>query len=178
MKTCVALFRGINVGGNHMLPMKELKALLERHGCADVQTYIQSGNAIFRSANADNEALASRLTAAVLKSHGFEPRVLLLSCNELEKAVAGNPFPQAAANPKSLHLFFLADVPRKPDLKALESLKAPTEQFALKGRVFYLYTPSGFGPSKVAERVERVLGVAATARNWRTVTTLLGMAKE
>lgn len=177
MNTCIALFRGINVGGNHMLPMKELKAVLEKHGCADVQTYIQSGNAIFRIATAGGERLASRLTAAILKSHGFEPRVLVLTRSELEKAAAGNPFPQAAENPKSLHLFFLFEAPGKPDLKSLDSLKAKTEAFALKDRVFYLYTPDGFGTSKLAERAMRLLGVEATARNWRTVTKLLEMAK-
>jgi uncharacterized protein (DUF1697 family) len=43
MKTYVALFRGINVGGNNMLPMKALTVLLERNGCEEVRTYIQSG---------------------------------------------------------------------------------------------------------------------------------------
>ena len=47
----------------------------------------------------------------------------------------------------------------------------------LKGKVFYLYTPAGFGISKLAARAERLLGIEATARNWRTVTTLLDMAK-
>ena len=53
MKTYIALFRGINVGGRNMLPMKELKPMLERNGCLDVQTYIQSGNVVFRSAMSD-----------------------------------------------------------------------------------------------------------------------------
>ena len=177
MKTCIALFRGINVGGNHMLPMKALKALLEKNGCADVQTYIQSGNAIFRSTSGDAARLASRLTAAVSEGHGFEPRVLILTREELEKAVAGNPFPQAAENPKSVHLFFLVEEPRKPDLKALDSLKTANEALALKDRVLYLYTPDGFGQSKLPDRAMRLLGVEATARNWRTVTTLLEMAR-
>ena len=177
MKTWIALFRGINVGGNNMLPMKELKAVLEKNGCANVQTYIQSGNAIFRSSHADGGRLASRLTAAVSKSHGFEPRVLLLTCDELERAVTANPFPQAAEHPTSLHLFFLAERPVKPDLKPLDSLKAKSEAFALKDQILYLYTPDGFGASKLAARAMRLLGTEATARNWRTVTTLLEMAK-
>jgi uncharacterized protein (DUF1697 family) len=177
MSTCIALFRGINVGGNRQLPMAELRTILEKHGCAEVRTYIQSGNAIFRSKPSDILTLAKRIGAAVAKSRGFEPRVLLLTQSELEKAAAGNPFPQANANPKSLHLFFLTDTPAKPDLKALAALKAPTEEFALKGKVFYLYTPDGFGTSKLAEKAERLLGVDATARNWRTVTTLIEMAQ-
>jgi len=65
----------------------------------------------------------------------------------------------------------------KPDLKALEALKAKTERFALQRKVFYLYTPDGFGRSRLAQGVERFLGVKTTARNWRTVMTLVQMAR-
>ena len=177
MDTYIALFRGINVGGHHLLPMKELKLVLENHGCVDVQTYIQSGNAIFRSSKSDAASVAKRLTAAVSKSHGFEPRVLVLTRGELESAAARNPFPEARENPRSLHLFFLAAPPKQPDLKSIEALRAKGERFALDGRVFYLHTPLGFGTSKLAERAERLLRVEGTARNWRTVTTLLEMVK-
>jgi uncharacterized protein (DUF1697 family) len=177
MKTYIALFRGINVGGNHMLPMKELKVVLEKNDCQDVRTYIQSGNVILNSPS-DAAQLAKRLTAAVSKSHGFAPRVLLLSRAELARAAAANPFPGAAENPKNVHLFFLDGVPKNPDLKALEALKTKTEAFALKGRVFYLHTPDGFGTSKLAARAMKFLGVEATARNWRTVTTLLEMVSD
>ncbi len=177
MNTYIALFRGINVGGRHLLPMKELKLVLEQSGCVDVRTYIQSGNVIFRSAMSDAARLAKRLTVAVSRSHGFGPRVLVLTRGELASATAGNPFPEASENPKCLHLFFLAERPKKLDLKSLEAHKAKAERFELKGRIFYLHTPDGFGTSKLAERAERLLGVEATARNWRTVTTLLAMAK-
>jgi uncharacterized protein (DUF1697 family) len=176
MKTCIALFRGINVGGSNMLSMKDLKLMLERQGCGAVRTYIQSGNAVFTT-GLDAEALGKRLTAAVGKQCGFEPRVLILTLQELERAAAGNPFPQASANPKSLHLFFLVDRPTTPDLKAMEALATDTERFALKGKVFYLYTPDGFGTSRLSARIDRHLGVQSTARNWRTVTTLLEMAR-
>jgi uncharacterized protein (DUF1697 family) len=178
MKTYIALFRGINVGGSHLLPMKELKLMFEHSGCVDVRTYIQSGNVVFRSAMSDATGLARRLAAGVSQSHGFEPRVFVLTGAELETAAAGNPFPEANENPKSLHLFFLAEPPEKPDLKACEACRTKTEGFELKGRVFYLHTPGGFGASKLAARVERLLGVAATARNWRTVLTLLAMARQ
>jgi len=177
MNTFIALFRGINVGGRHALPMKELKLVLEKNGCVDVRTYIQSGNVIFRSAMSDAAGLAKRLTAAVSRSHGFEPRVLVLTRGELESAAASNPFPEAGQNPTSLHLFFLAERPKQPDLTSFEAVKAKDERFALKGRIFYLHTPAGFGTSKLAQRAERLLGVEATARNWRTVTTLVELAK-
>jgi uncharacterized protein (DUF1697 family) len=160
-----------------MLPMKELKATLEETGCVDVHTYIQSGNVVFRTAMSDAARLAKRLAATISTSHGFEPRVFLLTRGELERVAASNPFRQADENPKSVHVFFLAELPNKPDLKPLEAIKIQNERFELKGRIFYLYTPDGFGTSKLAARAERLLGVEATARNWRTVTTLLEMAK-
>lgn len=177
MTTYIALFRGINVGGNNRLPMKALTQVLERNGCVDVRTYIQSGNVILSTAETDAGRLATRLQAAVAKSHGFAPRVLLLTRRDLERAAAANPFPEADAFPKSLHLFFLTEPPPKPNLEALDALKTTTERYLLKGKVFYLHTPDGFGRSKLAERAERLLGVDATARNWRTVTTLLEMAR-
>jgi uncharacterized protein (DUF1697 family) len=171
----VALFRGVNVIGRNTLPMKSVPALFEAHGCRDVRTYIQSGNVVFSSDVGDPARLAARLAAAVRRAHGFEPRVLVLTAAALARAAAANPFPEARTDPKSVHLFFLEDRPVKPDVKALEALRTPTERFALKDRVFYLHTPEGFGISKLAAGAERRLGVAATARNWRTVTTLVDM---
>ncbi len=176
MQTYIALFRGINVGGRNRLPMRELKALMEGVGCADVQTYIQSGNAIFRSAAADDERLAKQLTAAVWKSRGFEPRVLVRTLAELRDAARNNPFRDACDVPQALHLFFLAERAGGADLKSMEALKTKTERFALKGRVLYLHTPDGLGRSKLAAASERLLGVEATARNWRTVQALLDLA--
>src|SRR5262245_22685190 len=130
--------------------MKALKTLMERNGCRDVRTYIQSGNVVFRSALSDPKTLERRLTKAVEKSHGFAPHVLALARGDLEKAAAGNPFPEAAANPKSVHVFFLAESPKRPDKAGLDRVRIPSERFALKGRFFYLHTPDGFGKSKLA----------------------------
>jgi uncharacterized protein (DUF1697 family) len=176
MKTYIALFRGVNVGGRHLLPMRDLKALMARAGCLDVRTYIQSGNAVFRSAAADDERLANALAAAVLKARGFEPRVLVRTLAEVRDAATNNPFPDACAIPQALHLFFLAERAARADLGAMQALKSGTERFALKGRVLYLHTPDGLGRSKLAAAAERLLGVEATARNWRTVQALIALA--
>ena len=177
MQTYIALFRGINVGGHHLLPMKELKLVLEKSGCDDVQTYIQSGNVVFRSTSANVARLTERLATAISNSHGFEPRVFVLTRARLEQAAAANPFPEAEREPKSVHLFFLNEDPKRPDLKSLEALKTKSERFELKRGIFYLHTPEGFGRSKLAGSAEKLLGVEATARNWRTVRTLVEMAR-
>ncbi|MCA9929921.1 MAG: DUF1697 domain-containing protein [Anaerolineales bacterium] len=175
MNIFVALLRGINVGGRNKLPMRELVQILESLGLSNVKTYIQSGNAIFQTPRTGQTKLAEDISTTIGQSHGFTPHVLLLSLDELKTAVSQNPFPEAADAPKTLHLYFLTSAPAQPDLTTLESLKTAREQFQLINNVFYLYAPDGIGRSKLAERVERALGVAATARNWRTVSKVLEM---
>ena len=176
MKTWIALLRGVNVGGARKLPMKDLVALLERAGFSSVRTYIQSGNVVFQSSKGTARALSTRIAELILKKFGFQSEVLVLSLRDLTEAIKGNPFPQADDDHKSLHLFFLSERPRDPDLKSLATLKSGREAFALVGAVFYLHTPDGFVDSKLAARAERLLGVQATARNWRTVNQLLQLA--
>ena len=178
MNTCIAFFRGINVGGRNVLPMKELVALLEGVGCEEVRTYIQSGNAVFRHSESDAVMLVKRIEDAVLDSHGFRPRILILSANELRRAIESNPYPEAESDPSKLHLYFLSESPSAPDIDSLNDVKIDSESFDLIGKVFYLHAPNGIGRSKLAERVERHLGVDATARNWRTVSKVFDIAKE
>lgn len=178
MKTYVALFRGLNVGGSGILPMRELVSLLENLGLRNVKTYIQSGNAVFESEEKDVSLLSSRITAAIKESHGFEPHVLLLTPEELENAVESNPFPEAESEPKTLHIHFLVSTPEHPDLEALDGIKGERERYVLKDGVFYLHAPGGLGRSKLAANTEKLLGVPTTSRNWRTVCKVLAMAKE
>jgi uncharacterized protein (DUF1697 family) len=172
MKTYIALFRGINVGGNSILPMKELVAVLESLGVQDIKTYIRSGNVIFRSKAADTAQLAGKIGATIRKSHGFEPQVLLLDAAVLDKVIRENPYPEAEAVPNTLHVNFLAAIPPKPDLKALEKIRAESERFHLADDVLYLHAPDGIGRSKLAAGMERLIGVPMTSRNWNTVRKL------
>ncbi|HEY8052487.1 MAG: DUF1697 domain-containing protein [Steroidobacterales bacterium] len=176
MKTWIALFRGINVMGNNKLPMKDLAALLRRLKLQDPRTYIQSGNAVFASTGTA-AALAARISAAIERQFGFCPYVVLLEERELACAVAKNPFPEASAAPASVHLWFLEDRAAAAAPLGLEALRSASERFALHGKVLYLHTPEGFGISRLASRAERILCTRATARNWRTATTLLAMAR-
>lgn len=172
METRIALLRGVNVGGRS-LPMAELREDLRSLGLDHVRTYIQSGNVVFRvPGTADDAALADRIADAVVDRHGFRPQVLVLSAGRLRHAMEANPFPEAESDPRTLHLYFLAASPGDADLAGLEELATATERFRLRDRVFYLHAPEGFGRSKLAAKVESVLGVPATARNWRTVTRL------
>jgi uncharacterized protein (DUF1697 family) len=178
MNTYIALFRGINVGGNNSLPMKELVVLLENIGAKNVRTYIQSGNAVFQSAEKNFSQLSKQLVAEIKKRHGFEPHVLLLRFQALNTAIAKNPFPEAEADPSSLHLGFLSSTPKNPDLEKLNRLKKASERFHLSDNVFYLHAPEGVGRSRLAASTEKSLGVPMTDRNWKTVCKIKELAGE
>lgn len=177
MSTWIAFVRGIG-GGIRPLPMKDFKTALEQEGFKNVRTYIQSGNVVFASARATNAKLSKRISDCVAENFGFQPQVMTLGLAELEHAAANNPFRKAEAEPKSLHLFFMAEPPPAAKLEEMVKWQAPGDEFTLKGNVFYFHTPQGFSNSKLSERVERLLGVPATARNWRTVTTVLKLAQQ
>jgi uncharacterized protein (DUF1697 family) len=177
------LFRGVNVGGRNRLPMKELVRLLTDLGYRDVTTYIQSGNVVLDaddahgSALGDREAIADRIAAAVESRFGFAPALVLVTLKELETVVTDNPFPQAEAAPKTLHVAFLGGTPDTGKLDRLASFAAPTEQWRLAGRILYFWAPQGFGTSKFPAAAERLLAVPATYRNWQTVVAMLDLAR-
>jgi len=178
MATWIALLRGVG-GGIRPLPMRDLTVALEGIGLKDVRTYIQSGNVVFNSTKAATR-LAGEIERCIEKKFGFHSKTFVLSVGDLQRAAAGNPFPQADREPKTLHLFFLSKPAKAPQLDAMNELKTKSEQFVLTNKVFYFYAPDGFGTSKLAAKVGRLLSVEIemTARNWRTVGKLLELAQE
>lgn len=173
----IALFRGINVGGKNTIAMKHLVELFQRLGCTDVRTYIQSGNVVFDCNEEVLVTLLNKVSEEISSAFGFKPFILLLAVEEIEKAIAQNPFPEAVNNPQSLHVGFLSAVPTTPNLVRLAKLKTNSEQFQLIGKVFYLFAPEGVGRSKLAAGAEKSIGVPMTDRNWKTVCKISAMAK-
>ncbi len=178
MRRWIALFRGINVGGNNVLPMKELVSDLKTLKLENIRTYIQSGNIVFDSEQRNIKALAKTITERIERRHGFGPKVLIISSDDLQNAINANPFPNAVSDPKSLHFFFLEKPPATPNVKALDLAKTPTEAYLLKGSLFFLHAPDGIGRSKLCATAEKHLGVAATARNYRTVEKIAAIAAQ
>jgi uncharacterized protein (DUF1697 family) len=176
MNTYIALFRGINVGGKNILPMKDLVKILEDLGCEEIQTYIQSGNVVFRINQGNANKIAEEISLKILEKYSFEPKVWLLKSDDLHAAIDNNPF--ETKDGKALHFFFLASHPESPDLGHLAAIKSDSEKFKLVENVFYLYAPDGIGRSKLAAKVERYLGVPVTARNWNTISKLDSMVKK
>lgn len=171
----VALFRGINVGGNNKLPMAELRDLATGLGFTDVATYIQSGNLLF-SAPGTPEAIEARLADGVASRFGFRPVILLCTVTEVESALAANPFAERVTEGKQLHLYFLDGPADGFDEAVLRQLAVDGEDFALIGGIFYLYARDGIGRSKLAEKLPRHLPARHSARNLNTVQAILALA--
>ncbi|MER9328929.1 DUF1697 domain-containing protein [Mesorhizobium sp. M0488] len=172
----VALFSGINVGGNRIVKMAELRSFFEDLGFSDVATYVQSGNAVFRAKKGDAAALAKQIEAAFEKKWGFHSRIMVRDLGWLERLVAENPYPEVAADHTKLHAYALEREPASDEIARLTEKCSGPESFEIKRDVLYLHAPDGLGKSVFAGLLPRTLKVPGTARNWRTVLALLEMA--
>jgi uncharacterized protein (DUF1697 family) len=172
----IVLFRG--VGGATQLPTAQLRAALTNAGFRNVATYINSGNAIVASElNADH--VTARIAALVERKFSFTKEILVVNFAEWSRIVDGNPFSEGIAEPTKLHVFVLKSEPAKESVAELAANAVPDiERFVLKGTALYLFTPKGFSRSKLGTKIDKVLKVATTARNWRTVLALAEIAQK
>jgi uncharacterized protein (DUF1697 family) len=186
VRTHVALLRGINVGGRNKIAMADLRELVSSLGHTEVATYIQSGNVLFASPQADAARLAADMEAAIAERLGLSCSVVIVSREQLAQVIADNPYPQAIS-PKHLHAVF-----RNEDLTA-EGIKSVAEaqqraadkgspdQVTVVGRTLFLHTPDGLGRSELAAQLARpavARQAAGTARNWATVAKLQSLLDE
>ena len=177
MTVWIALLRAVNVGGANRLPMVEFRDMLaglsqDGQGLAYVKTYIQSGNAVFRS-DLPQHVLGPLIADAVLARFGFRPPILLLTLAEFEAALAANPFP--TADPDKLHYFFMNRSLPNATTAFLKSVAGPTEVYAFRGKLLWLHLPDGIGRSKLANRVMN-LPLDITARNGKSVVAIATLA--
>ncbi len=167
MTAYIALLRAVNVAGT-VLQMTELKAICENLGFTDVKTYIQSGNVLFRSEEADAK-VGDKLDEALGRKFGKKPGVMVRSTQELEAIVENAPFPEA--KPNFLLVHFLAERAAKD---ALDKMVAPDgEEAVVAGREIYVHYPIGSGKSKLKLPALK----PGTSRNLNTVRKLAEMAR-
>jgi uncharacterized protein (DUF1697 family) len=178
MPTYVAMLRSVNVGGRNRLGMDDLRAVVASAGYRNATTYVQSGNVVFAgrgSPKTVGRAIEGRLSSEL----GLAVAVLVRSRDQLEAVLNRTPFTRRHLDPKTLHVTFLAEA---PDSGAVETLAAEAGRFGkdratVVGQEVYLHCPGGYGQTKLNNTfLERRLDRVATTRNWRTVTTLAGMA--
>jgi uncharacterized protein (DUF1697 family) len=173
MTRYIALLRGINVGGHNKVPMAALRETCESIGCAEVVTYIQSGNVVLTS-ELDATKLRAALESAISEQIGVSPVVVIRTADQLAAAITGNPFPDADSD--HLHIAFLSETPDPGQVSALADLNYPPEDVAVVGDNAYFHLPNGMGRAKIPELFGRRVKTPATVRNWRTVNKLLQMS--
>lgn len=176
MQKWLVLLRAVNVSGTGKLPMAELRRVMAAQGFADVATYIQTGN-ILVTTDLTRAALEAKVEDILRRHFDLDRPAMAISVDELDAALANNPYPQAAAAPTTLHLVFLKGL-RGFDATTFAPYCDNGEEVALIDDVFYLYTPNGAGKSKAANRYERHIDAdAVTARNLNSCTKILALAR-
>jgi uncharacterized protein (DUF1697 family) len=171
-----ALLRAVNLGGNSKISMAELRVLLGDMGYADVATYVQSGNVAFTAPNATTAELEEAIAAAIADRLGLGCGVMIRTAAELADTVAANPLGTDPENPSRYFVAFLAAEPQADTAAQLTARSFEPDKVWVSGRHAYLWCPDGAAHTKLTNNaVEKWLGVAATSRNWNTVTKLADM---
>lgn len=167
-----ALLRGVNIG-NRRFKMGDLRELYTGMGFEDVATYLQSGNAVFSTTRLDREVMTHELEEAMASRFGFEVPALLVDAPHLRKVVERCPYVEfATADPTRVHVVFVDPTP----FVGIDSKAFAPEEYSVGDGVVYVHLPDGMARSKLYDQLQRALvGVKATARNWRTTVSVLAM---
>jgi uncharacterized protein (DUF1697 family) len=175
MASYVAMLRGINVGGHAKVPMADLRATFLDMGYGEVATYIQSGNVVF-GASGSAAKIHATIEQGLEDRFGLGIKVILRTRAQLEKAIADNPLANGRRDDAKLHVTFLGATPASSRVSGLDARGFLPDEFVVRGREVYVHCPEGYGRTKLNNAFfERALGVTATTRTLRTVTTLAAM---
>jgi uncharacterized protein (DUF1697 family) len=179
MTVIVSMLRAVNVGGHNLIKMDALRALYGSLKLRDAQTYVQSGNVVFRTDERDLLVLRERIQNKIERSFGFRPELMLRTIAEMRHAIAKNPFAgRRGIEPNKLLVTFLAKDPGVEARHTALQIKASEEMHILEREV-YIYFPNGMARPKLSwPVVERILKTSGTARNWNTVSKLLEIAEK
>ena len=180
MAVVISMLRAVNVGGHNKIKIDALRALYQSLKLRDAQTYIQSGNVIFRTDERDLVLLAKRIQSAIERKFGVRCEVILRTASELRKVMARNPFAaRRGIDPSRLLVTFLASDPGAEAREEVLRIKTAPEELRMDGREVYIYFPSGMARPKVSWAViEKTLKTPGTGRNWNSVTRLLERATQ
>jgi uncharacterized protein (DUF1697 family) len=173
MNSFIALLRGINVGGHNKIPMPELRSLGGDLGWNNVQSYIQSGNLLFKADTAATN-LENDLERAIARRFGFSIPVIMRTATDWAAYVGANPYPEASQKEPNLVMLVLAKAPPKPDaVERLRERAAAGERIAQVDDALWIHYTGGSARSKLSPALlDRLIGSPATMRNWRTTLKL------
>lgn len=169
------LLRGVNVGTKNSLPMAELRSMLTNLGCSAVQTYVQSGNAVFDT-KLSEAALTKAIERALETYMGRPIATTLRTLKQLKSIIDGNPYEKVATKSAYLCVTFLSHTPTKAEVARLHEQDWKPELFQIVGKEIYTWHPNGQGRSPLAAALAKLpLRGAVTTRNWNTVHKLVEM---
>lgn len=172
----IALLRGINVGGNTMIKMAELKTAIESAGFENVVTYINSGNIAFDSKKTAESALVRKLASLIESGFGKDIPVMVREQKAIESIIATNPFDGEFKSHKEMHVLFLKEDMPPDKMKQLAEAAPEDERYQAVGRELYCHLPMGVIDSLLGKSfVEKKLKLTVTGRNWRTVEKLASL---
>ncbi len=176
MKTFISLLRGINVGGQKIIRMEELRSLYQELGVSNIRTYVQSGNVIFDSTESDVN-LSELIENQIMNVLGYSVLIFLRDSNDFQRIIKTNPFTtKRNEDPSKLHVTFLY---RTPSQSLVDIPDSVTDEFHIEGKEIYLFCPDGYGRTKLTNSLfERKLNIPCTTRNWKTVNALNRMAND
>ncbi len=177
MTTQIALLRAINVAGQSLVAMADLRAMLANLGFAEPRSLIQSGNLVFQCSSPSGAELERLLERETEQRLGLRTHYLVRTAREWERIVNQNPFPeQAERDPRHLQLMALKAEPTQQAVEALRAAIKGPEIFEVSGTQAYFVYPDGSGRSKLTiTAIESKLGTRGTARNWNTVLKLAAL---
>ncbi|HKS05156.1 MAG TPA: DUF1697 domain-containing protein [Gemmatimonadaceae bacterium] len=176
-----AFLRAINVGGR-VVKMVDLKKVFVSLGLEDVETYIASGNVVFRVRgsgdrvpDAARRALENKITAALVKKFKYDHTAFVRTHDEVSAIANYEPFGKAAvAKAKSMNVGFVADAPSVAQKKAILALGTAVDEFHVHGRELYWLAGGGVGKADIPKaKFERAIGGPVTWRNVKTVRGLM-----
>ena len=175
MNQYVALLRGINVGGNNIIKMTDLKACFESLSFKDVRTYIQSGNVLFRAAGSDQASLTKRIENALSKSFDYESRVVVRSQNQMKTIISKAP--KGFGSDQDTYRYdviFLKDpLTAAKAMKSVSTKEGVDEAYAGKGVLYFSRLVSRATQSHLSRIIGTPVYKNMTIRNWNTTTKLL-----
>jgi uncharacterized protein (DUF1697 family) len=168
----VALFRGINVGKAKRIAMADLRALLAKLGYTEVQTLLNSGNAVFTGDKASVATHADRIRQAVLRKTGVDALVIVKSAKDVAGIIAGNELGAIADDPARLLVAMTNDGKALAGVRTLAHAEWGAERIHVGQHAAYLWCANGILESKAATALLRGLEGAGTTRNWATLNKI------
>ena len=173
----LVLLRGINVGGNNIIKMVDLKASFEVMGLTNVLTYIQSGNVVFQSDEKDKAVLTTKLEKGLSKRFNFVAKVVVISQKELAAIVKSAPEGFGKEEKKFRYDVIFLKEPLTPKA-AMESVKVREgvdTAYAGKQALYFSRLISRAAQSYLTKIIGMPVYQNMTIRNWNTTTKLLSL---